>query len=801
MDGDEVGGDSNSGSSRGSNVGSMTAGSPTPDAAAGRIIGTGEMADRIRALDWSTTPLGPVERWSTEQITIVNLMLASPVAARSLWGPEFILLYNDAYIPMLGPKHPGTLGRPAREIASESWNVVKPIVEKIYLTGQTAYMQKLPVPMPDRAGLQLRYLNYWLNPIYKDGKIIGLFAPIEDVTQEVLATRHLRESEARASRILESIGDAVIVTDADARITRMNAVAEKLTGWTIKEAEGRLLAEVFRIVNEDTREAMESPAEKVKRLGAVVGLANHTILIAKDSSETHIDDSGAPVRNDAGELTGIVLVFRNINERRAAERERDALTAQLQQVQESTTDAILSIDRSWCITYVNRAAKNILEPMDDLVGRGFWSVFPSAAHESSILFDHCTKAMNEGIASEFETDYASPLNIWVRIHVRPSREGIVLFFRDVTEEKAATLLLQHTMDALRVSEEELRWTIDLSPQVTWTADADGAITDVSERWLQLTGLSRDEALGEGWLDIPHAEDLPAMMKTWKHSIATGEPYFFEHRIRIADGSYRWMQSRAFARRDRNGRVVKWYGSTEDLEERKQARQALIQSEKLAAVGRLASSIAHEINNPLESVTNLIYLAQMQVADEDAKELLKTADQEIRRISAIANQTLRFHKQPSNPRGVSCGELYDAVLGIYEGKLKNAGVTVERRFSAQQQVVCFEGDVRQVLSNLVANAIDAMREGGRLLLRTREGTDWQTGRTGVVMTIADDGCGMSQEVMRHIFDPFYTTKGMSGTGLGLWVSREIAQRHRGVLRVRSSDNPLHSGTVFALFLPM
>ncbi|MBW4038836.1 MAG: PAS domain S-box protein [Acidobacteria bacterium] len=768
--------------------------------ASSRILGRGEMAERIRELDWAATPLGAVESWPTEQVTIVNLMLASPVAARSLWGPEFILLYNDAYIPVLGPRHPATLGRPAREIDPASWQTVQPIIAKIFATGEPIYREKLPVPMPAGDGLQLRYLNYWLNPIYADGRIIGLFAPIEDVTEEVIATRNLRESEARASRILESIGDAVIVTDAEACITRMNAVAEGLTGWTLEEAEGRPLAEVFRIVNEDTREAMESPAEKVRRLGTVVGLANHTILIAKDGSETHIDDSGAPVRDDAGELTGIVLVFRNIDERREAERHREALTEQLKQVQESTTDAILSIDRSWRITYVNRTAQTVLEPMEELVGRDFWTVFPSAAHEGSLFFDHCSRAMNEGVAGEFETEYASPLNIWVRVHVRPSRDGIVLFFRDVTEEKASTLLLQHTMDALRASEEELRWTIDLSPQVTWTADTDGNITDLSERWLELTGIARDDAMGEGWMERPHPEDLGTVMEAWTRSVRSGEPYYVEHRIRTADGSYRWMRASAFPRRDSSGRIVKWYGTTEDIEERKRAEQALIQSEKLAAVGRLASSIAHEINNPLEAVTNLIYLAQTQVTDAEAKQLLETADQEIRRISVIANQTLRFHKQPSNPQGVNCGELFDAVLGMYEGKLKNAGVTVERRFRARLQVTCFEGDIRQVLSNLVANAIDAMRGGGRLLLRTREGTDWRTGREGVVITVADNGCGMSGEVVRHVFDPFYTTKGLAGTGIGLWVSCEIAQRHRGVLRVRSSEDKAHCGAVFTLFLP-
>jgi PAS domain S-box-containing protein len=768
--------------------------------ASDRIVGRGEMAERIRAHDWAKTPLGPIANWSKELLTVVNLMLASPVSARSMWGPEFILMYNDAYRATLGPRHPACLGRPAKEIAAESWERVGPIVENVYATGETFFREKLAVPLPTDRGLRERYLNYWLNPVYADGRIIGLYAPLQDVTEEVLAARGLEESEARSSRILESIGDAVIVTDAEACITRMNPVAEELTGWTLEEAKGRPLVEAFRIVNEDTREPVESPAGKVKRLGTVAGLANHTILIAKDGRETHIDDSGAPIRDDAGSMTGIVLVFRDINERRAAEVERDCLMERLDQVLETTTDAILSIDRSWRVTYVNSKARAILGPVGELLGRNFWECFPEAVHEGSLFMRHYYSAMEKGLAAEFEAEYTGPLHLWARVSVRPSREGIVLFFRDITEEKAGTLLLQHTMDALRESEDELQWAIKLNPQVTWTTDGEGRAVNFSDRWLALTGLTREEALGDGWLPTQHEEDLPELLAKWKHSIASGEPFQMEQRVRTADGSFRWMRSSSYPRRDQRGKIVKWYGTTEDIDDRKQAEEALIQSEKLAAVGRLASSIAHEINNPLESVTNLIYLAHEQVVEPGAKQLLEMADQEIRRVSAIANQTLRFHKQPSNAQGVKSAELFAAVLGLYEGKLKNSAVEVERRLRAEQPVVCFEGDIRQVLSNLVANAIDAMRGGGRLLVRSRVGTDWRSGRRGVVLTVADTGCGIAPQVLRRVFDPFFTTKGLAGTGLGLWVSHEIVARHHGAIHVRSSERAGRSGTVFALFLP-
>ncbi len=238
----------------------------------------------------------------------------------------------------------------------------------------------------------------------------------------------------------------------------------------------------------------------------------------------------------------------------------------------------------------------------------------------------------------------------------------------------------------------------------------------------------------------------------------------------------------------------------DITEAKKTTAALLQSEKLAAVGRLASSIAHEINNPLEAVTNLIYLANITAENPDTRSYLDLAALELRRISLIANQTLRFHKQATKPQAVGCDDLFSSVLSIYEGRLRNAGITLAKRKRAHQPVVCLEGEIRQVLSNFVGNAIDAMPTGGRLYVRSRDATDWRTGRKGIVLTVADTGVGIPPLVLTRIFEAFFTTKGIAGTGLGLWISCEIVARHQGRIRVRSSQAAGRHGTVLALFLP-
>lgn len=238
----------------------------------------------------------------------------------------------------------------------------------------------------------------------------------------------------------------------------------------------------------------------------------------------------------------------------------------------------------------------------------------------------------------------------------------------------------------------------------------------------------------------------------------------------------------------------------DVTDRKQAERALIQNEKLAAVGRLAASIAHEINNPLEAVTNLLFLANSANDLDSVHRYLNLADGELRRAAAITSQTLRFHRQSTDPIAVKMGDLMRSVLSLFSGRISNCDAHVEMRSRPAEPVVCFDGEIRQVLGNLVNNALDAMRSQDRLVLESKPGVDWATGRRGVVLTVADTGSGMPAEVLSRIFEAFFTTKGIGGTGLGLWISAEIVRRHHGVLQVRSAKRTDLHGTIFRLFLP-
>ena len=260
-------------------------------------------------------------------------------------------------------------------------------------------------------------------------------------------------------------------------------------------------------------------------------------------------------------------------------------------------------------------------------------------------------------------------------------------------------------------------------------------------------------------------------------------------------------------------VVRWVGAViVDTTQRRNSEDALRKTEKLAAAGRLAASIAHEINNPLEAVTNLLYLIRLQNSlPAETRQYVELAQHEVARVSEIAQQTLRFYRQSTLPITANISELIDSVLTLHQGRVVSLQVEVERLYQPDVELFCFAGELRQLFANLIGNALDAMTPGpGRLVLSVRRSRSWRDPAIeGVRISVFDTGCGMSDEVRSRIFEPFFTTKEATGTGLGLWVSAEVIRKHHGVVRIRSRaeedgaanhTNSSCHGTGFMIFFP-
>jgi len=614
------------------------------------------MADLVRSFDWSATSVGPIEQWPDTLVITVNMLLANQQPMFLWWGEDLIQFYNDAYRPSIGEdKHPKAIGQPGRECWPEIWHIVGPEIQDVMTCGKPTWHEDQLVPIYRGGKLEDVYWTYSYSPVRDpEGKICGTLVTCTETTSRVLTDQRLRVSRQRYKQLFDLASDAVFIADAEGNINEVNIAGCTLLGY---EREELLKLNYGQCVHPSELPRLWKARDEL--LKGATSLEEWQ-LVTRDGNLLTAEVSANILPDGRWQA-----FIRDVSDRKRLEQERDSVSAQLTQVLDVTTDAVVSLDRNWQMTYLNRRAQKILAPRGSVLGTVLWESFPATVYPGSPYVEHYTRAMNESVPGIFEAYYPEPLNRWLHVSVCPAKDGIIVFFRDITEQKRSAALL-------------------------------------------------------------------------------------------------------------------------------------VQTEKLAAVGRLASSIAHEINNPLEAVTNLLYLSENAPSLPESRRYLAAAQQELTRVSNIATQTLRFHRQSTNPRETSLQELFESVLTLFQGRINGAGITIERRYDTDRRITAFEGDLRQVFANLISNSLDASVRGGKITIHVRDGKNRCS--EGVRVAVADSGTGMSPETRRRIFEPFFTTKSTTGTGLGLWVSSEILTNHRASIKVRTSQSPRHHGTVFSIFFP-
>jgi signal transduction histidine kinase len=312
-------------------------------------------------------------------------------------------------------------------------------------------------------------------------------------------------------------------------------------------------------------------------------------------------------------------------------------------------------------------------------------------------------------------------------------------------------------------------------------------------------------IGRDFIEIARmmwtSEYADELLRIFGNTLATGESYSkakaAEFRVdRQRTEYYEWRVDRISLPEGTFGLVCYF----RDISLEVKAEEALRQSEKLAVVGRMAASISHEINNPLEAVTNLLYLIRTCTDAEQVQTYLDLTERELARVNDIVTHGLRFHRQSTTPREESVSELLQSAAAIYQGRLQSGPASLLCEFHESRKVIGLGGELRQVFANFVGNAFDATLRGGTIFLRTRDAFHPETREPGVRVVIADSGVGMSEATQSRLFEPFFTTKNIAGTGLGLWLSKDILQRHGAILRLKSRDFGPRTGTVFSIFLP-
>jgi PAS domain S-box-containing protein len=459
------------------------------------------------------------------------------------------------------------------------------------------------------------------------------------------------------------------------------------------------------------------------------------------------------------------------------------------------------------IIFGNRRAEEILQlsigKLADLASADQWLAYHPDGRRLSKPEIPLFRAVMKGDIVHGEEqvfDRRDGTTVWLRSSAAPIRSrngnivGGVVAFNDIDEEKRADQMLRQAYDRLAIAQSTANmadWEWDLkNDQITLSSDAERLHGFASEQFDD-----RFETLSRAVIETDRQKFIDAM----RQAAGSGHTLEIDYRVLREDGSVRWLLSKAIIRRDGDGTIASMLGVTMDISTLRLAQEALLQSEKLAAAGRLAASISHEINNPLESVTNLLFLIAGDKGMSPAtRRFVQQAEDELARVSHIATQTLRFYRQSTKPTSADLGSLLDSVLALHRGRFANMRITIVRQYRTNMPLLCFEGELRQVFTNLVGNALDAMAGEGTLMLRTALSKDWKTGKPGIRVSVADTGPGISAATLSRIFEPFFSTKGNRGTGLGLWVSREIVLKHKGDIKARSRSG---KGTVFSILFPL
>jgi PAS domain S-box-containing protein len=452
--------------------------------------------------------------------------------------------------------------------------------------------------------------------------------------------------------------------------------------------------------------------------------------------------------------------------------------------------------------YMNRASEELCGyTRDELLAGDMWQiVHPDYRELIRERAAACLRGERVPDRYEFKIITKSGEERWLDVGVRLiSFEGkpcILANAFDITDRK-------HTEEALRNREEHYRAAMDVGMIGTWDWQIPQNRIFFSDKIYEYMGIEKTDSYVtfERGMETVHQDDRPRVEAAIQSAFERDDKYEAEFRV-VQQGTndVRWLVSTGRVLRDDTGSPLRMLGAAVDVTERRRTEEALRKSEKLAATGRLAASIAHEINNPLQAVTSLIFLARTAGGtNAKGEEFLARAEEELRRAAHITKQTLGFYRESTVPTRFNVAEVIDNVLSLYAGRIETKCVQVKKHYIDPTEMQGMAGEIRQVISNLVANALDAMpSSGGILNLRVRRTRHSQNG-SALRITIADNGMGMPIEQQKQIFEPFFTTKQETGTGLGLWLTKNIVEKHGGTIRV-SSSNIGRTGTIFVLTVP-
>jgi PAS domain S-box-containing protein len=637
------------------------------------INGSGELARRIRAFDWTGTPLGPITSWSETLVTTVNLMLHSPFPTILSWGPEMVFLYNDPAIPTLVGKHPHALGGFYRNVFHEAWDLVSDDLEACYLRGETPVRDNMFIPILLNGVLEDHYWNYSLIPVYENGQIAGVYDAYRNTTEIVMGARRLRESEARLKLATDVAKLGVFVWHVpEDRASWENDQMYEIFGRTREDGPVNGTAFIHEVVHAEDRDTFRQAIEATLQTGEKFRFEGRICLPDKTLRWIEVNGQLQSLPDESSrQILGTIRDITQIKDSDYALQDSSKRLGELAAIVDSSDDVILSKDLNGIITSWNPAASRVFEySAQEMIGSSILKIIPEHLHSDE---------------------------------------------RTIIENVRAGRRVEH-FETIRMTKS-------------------GKLLEVS---------------------------------------VTVSPV-----------------------RDSHGKVIGASKILRDITGRKRLEKSLLQAEKIAATGRMAATIAHEINNPLEAIVNLHYLLRPMINDPEGIRYLDSIESELARVSHIAKQTLGYYRENTIASDTSLSELVVHAITIYEPRCTAAGIEIEKSLDSSSKVMVRRGEMMQVISNLISNSIYAMSAGGVLSISVQDVT---SPIDGVVLAVHDDGVGIAAHNLPQVFEAFFTTRNTVGTGIGLFVAKQLVEGHGGKIEIESSTTAENHGTTVRVFLP-
>jgi PAS domain S-box-containing protein len=641
-----------------------------------------------------------------------------------------------------------------------------------------------------------------------------------DSTRLRQTEKALRERGEELAALVQTMPALVWISqDAECRNIIGNEASARLFGipsnLNVSQTAGvdpALLIRHFDATGEELRPE-ELPMQRAAATGQTVENAELQMLLP-DGRRVWILGNATPLFAANGEVRGVIATFFDVTKRKRAEQQvvEQAATLKLRATEvgsqhgrlhgiiDSAMDAIITIDESQRIQVFNRAAEKVFRcSASEALNQPFEKLLPERfreAHRGHIeIFGRSgvtsRSMLRPGTLWGLRTDGEEfPIEASISQVESDGQKLFTVILRDISERKRIENKLQQERERLGLALATGKmgvYEMDLAHNALW----------LSPEAYSLLGTTNHDftASPQSFVRLVHTQDRELLLRHIKESVEAHEPINHEFRILRAADKEIWVSCQGKVEYNDAGQAIRHSGLLVDVTLRKQSEQMFRRWEKLAAAARLSAAMAHEINNPLSAVVNLIHLVKsLPGLPPQADPMLLQAEHELERVAHAARQTLGFYRESNSPEWIDISALIESVLELYSAKLVSKHISIERAFGECAPIQGVRGEIRQAVSNILANAIEAVAKGGVIVIGVQSVSDDKNDAAEIV--IADNGPGIAVEDVDEIFEPFFTTKAPTGMGLGLWVTKDIVERHGGTIRVspRVEESELQGATV-------